>query len=95
MSCALAGLLLFTLPASAEVAAPSLSALEQQIGDFVNSPDYRFTPDTTARARALLAASVMADQRQDAAARDQGARETAEALDNAKRIAVDFKAKYA
>jgi len=95
LSCALAGLLLFTLPASAEVAAPSLSALEQQIGDFVNSPDYRFTPDTTARARALLAASVMADQRQDAAARDQGARETAEALDNAKRIAVDFKAKYA
>lgn len=93
-ACALAGMLFITLPASAEVAPPSLSALDQQISDFVNSPQYRFAPDSIARTRALLAASVMADQRQDAAARDQGARETEESLNNARRIALDFKAKY-
>lgn len=94
-ACMLSTMLLFTLPASAELAVPSLSALEQQISDFINSPGYRFAPDSTARTRALLAASVMADQRQDAAAREQGSRETAEALDSAKRIALDFKARYA
>jgi len=90
-------LLCTTLPlkASAEVAAPSLSALEQQISDFVNSPPYRFAPDSTARARALLAAAYMANQRQDGVARDQAAREAEEALANAKRIAVDFTSKYA
>jgi len=88
-------MLLFALPATAELASPSLSLLEQQVDDFVNSPSYRFAPDGAARARALLAAAYMARQRQDIEARDQSAREAEEALDNAKRIALDFKTRFA
>ena len=94
-SCLLAAMLLVTLPASAEDAAPSLTSLEQQIDDFVNGPQYRFAPDSTAQARALLAAANMADRRHDAGARDQGAHETLEALNNAQRVATDFETKYA
>ncbi len=94
-SCLLAALLCFTLPASAEESAPSLLSLEQQINEFVNGPDFRYAPDSVARARAMLAAATMADHRQDAASRDQGALETAEAVNNARRVVADFKAKYA
>jgi len=93
--CLLAIILLLTPPASADDAVPSLSSLQQQIDDFANSPQYRFAHDSTARARAMLAAATMAEKRQDAAARDQAASQALEALSNAQRIAEDFKAKYA
>jgi len=93
--CLLAALLFFSLPASAEQSAPSLLSLEQQINEFVNGPDYRYAPDSVARARALLAAATMADHRKDAESRDQGALETDQAINNARRVVADFKAKYA
>ena len=91
----LASLLRFAMPATAELASPSLANLEPQVDDFVNSPSYRFAPDSAARARALLAAAYMARQRQDMQARDQSAREAQEALENARRIALDFKTRFA
>jgi len=94
IACLLAVLLLIPVTARAEQPVPSLSSLEQQISDFVNGPDYRFAPDSTARARAMLAASTMAERRQDAVSRDQGALETVEALDSARRLARDFKDKF-
>jgi len=94
-TCLLAILILFPLTASATETTPSLTTLERQISEFVNSPQYRFAPDTVARARAMLAAATMAERRQDAASRDQGALETVEALNNARRVVADFKTKYA
>jgi len=82
-------------PLSAAETALSTQALEQQISDFAAGPLYRFAPETTARARAMLAAAGMAERRRDMEARDQGLREAAEMLANARRSAEDFSTKYA
>jgi len=94
IACLLSVLLLAPATLRAEQPVPSLSSLEQQINEFVNGPDYRFAPDSTARARAMLAASTMAERRKDTQSRDQGALETLEALNSARRLARDFKDKY-
>jgi outer membrane protein OmpA-like peptidoglycan-associated protein len=97
--CMLAALLLAAPFSHADEAAapppPSLSSLERQIDDFAATPQARFAPQTIAHARVLLAAATMAEQRQDIATRDQGARDTLDALNSARRVASDFSEKFA
>ncbi|MDQ6987334.1 MAG: OmpA family protein [Mariprofundaceae bacterium] len=77
------------------MAAQSLDALSLEINGFLNSPAHRFSPDTVAKAQALLGAAMMADRRRDAEARQQGMREAAELLTSAQRTARGFREKYA
>jgi outer membrane protein OmpA-like peptidoglycan-associated protein len=91
--CLLAMLLLAPLASPADEAAappPSLSSIEQQIDDFAASPEARFAQDSIAHARAMLAAASLAEQRQDTATRDQGAKEALDALSSARRVGSDF-----
>lgn len=96
--CLLALLLLAPLASPAdEVAAPqpSLSSIEQQIDDFAASPDARFSQETIAHARAMLAAASLAEQQKDTVTRDQGAKEALDALNSARRVGSDFSKKFA
>ncbi len=83
--------LLLPSPSSAE----SLDELSLEINAFLSSPAHRFSPDTAAKAQALLGAAMMADRRRDAEGRQQGMREAAEMLTSAQRTARGFGEKYA
>jgi len=85
--------LLFAVPATL-LAATSLESLTQDIEAFINSPESRFAPATTARAQAVLGAALVADRKHDAQARQDSLQMAESMLTSAREQAKSFKAKY-
>ena len=86
--------LLFFLPSGA-LAGETLDTLEQSIEAFLKSPDSRFAPATAARAQAILGAALMADRRHDTKALEESIQAAEATLSDARRLAHDFREKYA
>jgi len=69
--------------------------LEQEINAFMQSPDHIFAPETAARAQAYLGAAMLPDIQQDAEEVQARLSAARTALEEARRLAEDFRSKHA
>lgn len=72
----------------------ALDALGQELEAFARGPDARLAPQTTAQARAVLGAAIVARRRHDAAALAESLRTARSLLASARKLAASFRAKY-